>query len=70
VAPHIAAPIPSKFATQTAAAVTVTAIAVNGGITEAAAKVIVAKAIISTASTVVACLCSSRKKTAGKGGAR
>jgi hypothetical protein len=69
VTPHIAAPISSEFATQTAAAVTVTGIAVNEGITEAAANVIVAKAIISTAPTVAARLCSSRKKTAGKGGA-
>jgi hypothetical protein len=68
VAPHIAAPIASEFATQTATAATVTAIAVNGSITEAAAKVIVAKAIICTASlvsSVAACLCISRKKTAG-----
>lgn len=71
MAPHIAAPIPSEFATQTAATVIVTAIAVNGSIPEAAARVNAAKAIIPTASPVssaAACLCISCKETAGKGG--
>src|SRR6267378_1391433 len=37
VAPHIAAPVPTESATQTAGAVTVTAMAVTGSTTEAAA---------------------------------
>jgi len=48
MAPNIGAPGPAKSATQTAGAVTVTAIAVTGKITEAAeisAEMIVAKAI-------------------------
>jgi hypothetical protein len=47
VAPHIAAPVPAGSAMQTAGTVTVTAIAVTGSTTEAAAKVIAAKTITS-----------------------
>jgi hypothetical protein len=55
MAPHIGAPGPVESATQTAGAVTVTAIAVTGNITEAAgtsAEMIVAKAI--AAATIIA----------------
>jgi len=48
MAPHVAAPIPAESTTQTAGAVTVTAIAVMASITEAAAKVMVAKMITTT----------------------
>ena len=69
MAPHIAAPVPAESATQIAAAVTVTAIAVTGSTTEAAAKVIAAKTItFAPVSSASACLCVSRKKAAGKGG--
>jgi hypothetical protein len=47
MAPHIATPVPAESATQTAGAITVTAIAVTGSTTEATAKVIAAKAITS-----------------------
>jgi hypothetical protein len=53
VAPHIAAPVPTESATQTAGAVTVTAIAVTGSTAEAAAKVIAAKT--NTSATVGKC---------------
>jgi hypothetical protein len=48
VAPHIAAPVPTGSATQTAGAVTITAMAVTGSTTEAAAKVIAAKTVTTT----------------------
>jgi hypothetical protein len=69
VPPHIAASIPSEFATQTTAAVTVTAIAINGSVFEAAAKVVLAKAVISTAPPIAASLRIGRKNTDGKRGA-
>ena len=54
MAPHIAAPVPTESTTQTAGAVTVTAIAVMGSITEAAAKVIVAKMVTTPTMAVAA----------------
>jgi len=54
VAPHIAASVPAEYATQTAGAVMVTAIAVARSATEAAAKVIAAKTIVSATATITA----------------
>jgi hypothetical protein len=54
MAPHIAAPISAESATQTARAVTVTAMAVTGNNSEAAAKVIAAKNITSATATMTA----------------
>ena len=48
MAPHIAAPVPTGSATQTAGAVAITAMAVTGSTTEAAAKVIAAKTVTTT----------------------
>jgi hypothetical protein len=57
VAPHVGAPVPAESATQTARAGTMTAIAVTGSTTEAAAKVIAAKTI----ATAAAGRCAGRK---------
>jgi hypothetical protein len=54
VAPHIAACVPAESATQNAGTVTVTAIAVTGSTTEAAAEVIVTKTITSATATKTA----------------
>jgi len=61
VAPHIAAPVPAESATETAGAGTVTAIAVIGSTTEAAAKVIAAKTITSATVTAAAGECAGGK---------
>jgi len=52
VAPHIAAAIPEKSATQTAGVVTVTAMAVTGSTTERPSKVTAAKNITPTTGTI------------------
>jgi hypothetical protein len=54
VAPHIAAEVPVGFAAQTAGAVAVTAIAVTGSTTEAAAKVIAAETNSSATGAITA----------------
>src|SRR5258708_7469898 len=65
VAPHIAVPIPAQFAMHTASAVTITARAVTGNTTEAAAKVIAAQAIASATAIMAA---ASGKCAGGKPG--